>query len=302
MKKSILPLVALVFILLGCNSRQTPQTTEKGFTFAFLTDIHLQPELDAVAGFQKAIDTINLINPDFVLTGGDLVMDVLDQSYSRADSVYNLYKKVSGGLNMPVYNSVGNHEIYAWHRDEAGIEEHPEFGKGMYEKRIGPRYYSFDHEGWHFMVLDAMYRDEEGRYFGRIDNEQVEWIKEDLQKTGKETPIVVSTHIPFLTSYTQLTKGSLEPNSRVMVVENARDVLLDFYDYNLKLVLQGHLHFLEDIFLNNDVHFITGGAVSGKWWNNKPQDPLEEGFLLLHLENEKVDWEYVDYGWTPPGE
>jgi Icc protein len=301
--KKIFSLLGLsLLILWGCNQpvKVADQNQEDEFTFAFLTDIHLQPERSAVEGFQKAIDTINRMNPDFVLTGGDLVMDALGQTYGRADSLYKLYTTVAKGFNMPVYNTVGNHEVFGWHRGEAGLEEHPEFGKGMFEKRFGERYYSFDHKGWHFIVLDAIYRSEEGQYEGMIDDEQINWIKEDLHKTGKETPIVVSVHIPFITSQTQLTRGSLEPNSRGMVIVNSREVLLNFWDYNLKLVLQGHLHFLEDINVNNQVHFITGGAVCGKWWNNKPGDPLEEGFLLVHISGEEFEWEYVDYGWTPP--
>jgi len=290
-----------LLLLVGCNSSKAPKVsdTEEGFTFAFLTDIHLQPELNAVAGFQMAIDTINQIKPDFVLTGGDLVMDVLNQTYGRADSVYKLYKKISGGLSMPVYNTVGNHEVYGWHRDEAGIEVHPEFGKKMFEKEIGERFYSFDHKGWHFIVLDAIYRGENGHYMGKIDDEQIEWLKKDLLNVDAKTPIGMSVHIPFITSSTQLSRGSLAANSEGIVITNSLDVLKLFLEHNLRLVLQGHLHFLEDIYVQNQIHFITAGAVSGRWWANKPESLPQEGFLLLHLKGEEVDWGYVDYGWTP---
>ncbi|MCP4311225.1 MAG: metallophosphoesterase [Bacteroidetes bacterium] len=300
MNNSVLFIITIVFLLAGCRTPKAPEASEKdGFTFAFLTDIHLQPELNAVAGFQKAIDTINIIKPDFVLTGGDLVMDVLNQSYGRADSVYKLYKKVSGGLNMPVYNTVGNHEMYGWHRDEEGIEEHPEFGKKMFESRMGDRFYSFDHKGWHFIVLDAIYRGDDGHYIGRIDQEQIDWLKKDLEKVDKKTPLAMSAHIPFITSSTQLGSGSMTANPEGLVINNSLEVLRLFLDHNLRLVLQGHLHFIEDIFVQNQVHFITGGAVCGRWWNSKPESLPQEGFMLLHLKGEEVDWEYVDYGWTP---
>jgi hypothetical protein len=52
--------------------------------------------------------------------------------------------------------------------------------------------------------------------------------------------------------------------------------------------------------VNDDVHFITGGAVSGRWWNNKPTDYPEEGFLLVKVKGEEIEWDYVDYGWVPP--
>jgi Icc protein len=304
MRKALFLFTCSIWVLCGCGS-PTPEAQDKneeGFTFAFLTDIHLQPELSAVEGFQKAIDTINMIGPDFVLTGGDLVMDVLDQTYGRADSLYDLYEKVSGGFHMPVYNTIGNHEVYGWHREEEGIEEHPEFGKAMFEQRLGKRYYSFDHKGWHFMVLDAVCRSDEGQYTGKIDEEQINWLEQDLRRTGKEMPIIVSVHIPFITSQTQLTRGSMEANPPYLIITNAREVLRHFREYNLKLVLQGHLHYLEEINVNNQIHFITAGAVCGLWWNNKPGTTPEEGFLLVHVKGDDFTWEYVDYGWTPPGQ
>jgi hypothetical protein len=170
----------------------------------------------------------------------------------------------------------------------------------MFENRLGKRYYSFDHKGWHFIVLDAISRHDQGHYIGKIDEEQIQWLKEDLMKMDKETPIAMSVHIPFITSATQLSQGSLAASGESSVITNSLEVLQMFWEYNLKLVLQGHLHFLEDIYVGNKVHFITAGAVSGRWWGNKPESIPEEGFLLVHVTGDELDWEYVDYGWTPP--
>jgi len=292
----------IIFMMSGCG-QQTPksgETTEKAFSFAFLTDIHLQPELGASYGFQWAIKEVNRHNPDFVLTGGDLVMDVLNQTYDRADSLYKMYKDLSGKFKMPVYNTVGNHEVFGWQRKEKGIEEHPEFGKKMFEERLGKRFYSFDHKGWHFIVLDVIYLGEDGQYKGRVDEEQLSWLAEDLNEVDTLTPIAFTSHYPFVTSATQVVRGSTVANPESMVVTNSREVLGMFSEYNLRLVLQGHLHFLEDIYVQNQVHFITGGAVSGKWWNNTPESKPEEGFVMIHVEGDRLEWEYVDFGWTPP--
>ena len=301
MKKSWLFLGLSLLIFAACNTQSSKETIkeEDGFSFAFLTDIHLQPEKNAVAGFRQAIDTVNKLNPDFVITGGDLVMDALDQTHGRVDSLYALYKEVSSEFNMPVYNAVGNHEVYGWHRDEEGIESNPDFGKKMYEKEMGERFYSFDHKGWHFIILDAIYRGEEGNYIGKIDPEQVEWLKGDLDKTDKLTPIAITVHIPFITSRAQLSQGALAANSEGGVITNSLEVLQMFREYNLKLVLQGHLHFNEDLFVGNQVHFITGGAVSGQWWSNKPGSIPEEGFQMIHVKGDELSSEYIDFGWTP---
>ena len=300
MKKAALLFLLIILILSGC--KQKKEASGYDFTFAFLTDIHLQPELNAVEGFQKAIDTLNQIKPDFIITGGDLVRDALNVTHGRADSLYNLYKEVSAGLTMPVYNTIGNHEIFGWESDDEEIKNHPEFGKKMFENRIGERFYSFDHKGWHFIILDAIGRAEDGGYIGEIGEEELEWLKKDIEKTGKETPIALSAHIPFYTAVTQLRKGSLAANSESSVITNAREVMMNLYPYNLRLVLQGHTHFLEDIYVGNKTHFITGGAVCGLWWENKPQSIPDEGFLLVKVRGEQIEWEYVDYGWTPPGE
>jgi 3',5'-cyclic AMP phosphodiesterase CpdA len=302
MKKAFLFVGISLLIFVGCNqpSSKTAVTEEDGFSFAFLTDIHLQPEQGAETGFQWAIREVNKLHPDFVITGGDLVMDVLNQSYGRSDSLYKLYKELSGKFEMPVYNTMGNHENYGWQRNEEGIEQHPEYGKLMYEQRIGPRYYSFDHKGWHFIILDDVYLKEPGVYAGKVDDEQLAWIIRDLEQVDINTPIAISAHIPFITSASQISRGSMAANTEGSVVSNSLDVLRLFSDYNLKLVLQGHLHFLEDIYIQNQVHFITGGAVSGRWWNNEPDSKPEEGFVMIHIKGEELKWEYVDYGWTPP--
>ena len=297
-------LVAALLVLSSCKSPsgRNGQTEADGFSFAFLTDIHLQPERGADLGFQWAIREVNKLNPDFVLTGGDMVMDALNQSYGRVDSLYNLYLELSEKFKMPVYNTIGNHEVYGWQRREEGIEQDPEFGKRMYEQRIGPRYYSFDHKGWHFIILDAVNLEERGMYNGKIDEEQMAWITEDLQQLDRQTPIAISVHFPFVTSAFQLTMGPLARIPKGLVIRNAHKVLALFSEYNLKLVLQGHLHYLEDIYVQNQVHFITGGAVSGQWWNNTPESKPEEGFVMIHVKGEELTWEYVDYGWTPPGD
>lgn len=297
--KNIIILSLISFLLFSCNADKKQQQeieSTKQFTFAFLTDIHLQPERNATDGFKKAIEKVNELNPDFVITGGDLIMDALGVSFERADSLYTLYNEISKEFQMPVYNAFGNHETFGVYK-ESGIEvTHEEYNKKMYENRIGKRYYSFDHEGWHFIVLDAVDVKPERYYYGHIDEEQIAWLKSDLQKITKETPIVITVHIPFITSMTQLTKGSLEPNEEGLVITNARDVLLLLYEYNLKLVLQGHLHFLEDIYVGNKTHFITGGAVSASWWEG-PRGTMEEGFVLVKIKDDQLDWEYIDYGW-----
>jgi 3',5'-cyclic AMP phosphodiesterase CpdA len=282
------------------NQAETaPEDSDTNFSFVFMTDIHLKPELRAPEGFQMAIDTVNAMKPDFVITGGDLVDDALYASHGRADTLYKLYNKMVGGFNMPVYNTIGNHEYYGYDATPPADPGHPEYGEKMFENRMGKRYYSFDHKGWHFMILDGIEKDdsERGTYMGKVDEEQLQWIREDLEITDPETPIVVVVHIPLVSIMPQLTRGPLYADNQSQLITNQQDVLAPFRMMNLKLVLQGHLHALEDLNLMGRTHFLTGGAVCGRWWKTPDNSVLQEGFVKIDVKGDDFTWEYVDYGW-----
>ncbi len=292
----VLILLILTF-LLPLSSCKKKKTGEGDFSFAFLTDIHVQPEKRAAEGFRMAIDRVNSLAPDFVLTGGDLIMDALRQKQSRADSLYALYDSLSAFFSMPVHNAMGNHENFGFNPLSGVDPENPMYGKKMFEKYIGKRYYAFDHKGWRFYILDSVEKDTtgEGVYYGHVDSLQISWLKHDLSQVSPETPLVLVVHIPLVTIMTQLLSGSTAPNSKGIVITNSKEVLGAFQGHDLKLVLQGHLHFLEDLYAEG-THFLTGGAVCASWWNG-PRDGLEEGFVMVHTHGNDFSWEYIDYGW-----
>ncbi|MFN8240398.1 MAG: metallophosphoesterase [Bacteroidales bacterium] len=282
--------VVLVFTWQSCTNKDTGS-----FSFAFMTDIHLTYERHAVEGFKQAIGKVNELKPDFVITGGDLIMDALQQRYSAADSLYDLYIETIKDLKVPLYNTMGNHELYGIYSKSGADKAGNEYGEKMYEARIGNSYYSFEHKGWKFMVLNSVEDTGKDRYIGKIDDQQLAWIKEELDKTSPSMPIVISTHIPFITANTQKYSGTTVANDSSTVVYNGKEVLDLFKGHNLKLVLQGHLHTVEDVFVDG-IHFVTGGAVSAGWWNG-PFENTEEGFMMLTVKGEIVSWKYIDYGW-----
>jgi len=288
-------LVAVSVTILSFSGCNRDIKEKDSFSIAFLTDIHIQPEENAVAGFTQALDSVNKLNPDFILTGGDLIMDALGQSYGRADSLYNLYLEVIKKSNKPVYNTMGNHEIYGIYEKSSADPANPEYGELMFEKRLGKSYYAFEHKGWKFIIINSIEDTKKGKYVGQIDTVQILWITSELKNTDPRTPIVLSTHIPFITAYTQKYGGSTLPNDSSLVVYNSKEIINLFNGYNLKLVLQGHLHTVEDIYIDG-IHFITGGAVSGGWWKG-PYRGFEEGFIYLSFGTNEFRWRYVDYGW-----
>jgi Icc protein len=288
----------LLFLILSVTLSLNSCTDKaNAFRFVFMTDIHLQPERKASEGFASAIKKVNALDPDFVITGGDLIMDALGQSFGRADSLYNLYQTMLPLFKMPVYNTMGNHEVFGLYEDSGIPMSHEEFGKKMFKNRLGngKTYYSFDHKGWHFMILDGIGFTPERRYYGHVDSLQLVWLKNDLSEVDAGTPIVISTHIPFFSVYGQMTNGPNFAMSESSVITNALDVIKAFEGHNLKLALQGHLHMVEEIRYRNTT-YITGGAVSGAWWKGA-RDGFPEGFTVVDVNGNDFSWHYETYGW-----
>jgi Icc protein len=288
---------AVLLLPFSCTQKENkalaPQDNE--FSFVFMTDIHVQRENNAISGFRAAITRVNELNPDFVITGGDLIMDALGQSYGRADSLYYIFTTMQKEFKMPVYNTIGNHEHYGWYASSGADTNHPEYGKQMFEKRIGPRYQRIDRKGWVFLILDSVVKDGKGGYEGGIDAEQIEWMKAQLADIDPKTPIVISLHIPLLTTEAQILRGATAANERGEVVVNSKEVIDLFQNHNLVLVVQGHLHYYETLFVFG-TNYVTGGAVSAAWWEG-PYLGTEEGFVLVKVVNDNVSWEYIDFGW-----
>lgn len=288
----------LLFLLLVISIGCAEPGEENAFSFVFMTDIHLQPERRAGEGYMKAIQAVNKIDPDFVLTGGDLIMDASGVPQSRADSLYTMFNDMTRSLNMPIFHTLGNHEFFGLYKESGISPGHPLYGKKMFKTYMGydRTYHSFNYRGWHFICLDAIACTPEGRYYGYIDPDQIKWLKSDLDALESEAPVVVSTHIPFLTVFTQIRYGSTTPNDSAMVIVNSRLVLDVLDDYNVKLVLQGHLHVVESIRWKN-LLFVTGGAVCARWWNG-PRAGFENGFVVVNIIGDELDWRYKEFDWT----
>ena len=280
------------FVSLPAAAMAAPAAQAANFRFVHFTDTHIQPELRAQAGTEMAFTAINAVQPDLILGGGDLVMDIDSSTPARTKQLLDMYVAAKKGLRAPVYEVPGNHDVYGLHPSSAVSPKDPMYGKKMFEDRIGPRYRSFDHQGWHFILLDSI--GAVGRkFFAEIDALQVEWLRSDLAKVARQTPIVVVTHIGLATAAASLIGNHEGPGS--WEVFNSVEVLGLFAEHNLKAVLQGHSHIREVIHYRG-CQFITSGAVCGNWWKGE-RSGHPEGFGLLTVKGGQLEWEYKTYGW-----
>jgi 3',5'-cyclic AMP phosphodiesterase CpdA len=177
----------------------------KSFSFIFLTDTHIQPELDATHGVDLAMKQARGLKADFVIQGGDHVFDALGVPKERANSLFDLYAKTEQDLGMKVHHTIGNHDCFGVYPASGTGPSDPEYGKKMYVDRFGPAYYSFDHKGVHFIVLDSIGITADRHYEARMSDEQLAWLGKDLSAPATGTPIIVTTHIPLVTAVASYT-------------------------------------------------------------------------------------------------
>jgi 3',5'-cyclic AMP phosphodiesterase CpdA len=280
-----------LFLATNVISQNSNVLKGESFSFAFLTDIHLKPEMGAPKGFQMAIDKVNELNPDFVLTGGDLVYDAMRGNQARSDTLFSLYETMSAGFNMPVYNCLGNHDLFAIYAESPETSDHPDYKYGMFERYFGKTYYSFDHKGWHFIVLNSLDVTPNKRYTGVFGEEELKWLKNDLAKVDTLTPVVLTTHLPMITARAQVNGSDGRGN-----VSNSAEIFKMLEDYKSILILQGHIHWKEYGLVNDRIHFLTGGSIAGNGWKGRRHN-TKEGFVMIHVNGDDFTWEYIDHGW-----
>jgi Icc protein len=235
------------------------------FSFAYISDSHLyKEELNDrfVRSLLRAVDDINRLDPqpDFVLYGGDLAQ--LGQKEEL-----DLGKQILKNLKAPVKMMVGEHD---WFLD---MGEH---WRGLF----GEPQYSFDHKGAHFVTLMSVNEKDFWTERGMTPMQRMqtvagldngvqsrfevgpagrEWLKADLAKVDKNTPLVVFSHSPLYKYYKQWNFWT----------EDADEVQALLRPFKNVTVIHGHTHQL----LSNQIGNIQfHGMLSTAWpWPYAPE-------------------------------
>ena len=281
--------------LAAATPRSLLAATPESFTFVFLTDSHIQPELNAAVGTGMAFKKARTFKADFAIQGGDHVFDSLGVPKQRAVSLFDLYETTEQDLGLKVYHTIGNHDVLGIYPSSGIPPTDPQYGKKLYEDRFGKRFYSFDHKGHHFIVLDSIGITDDRAYEGRIDAEQLQWLAADLAAVPKATPIIVSVHIPLVSAFASYVPAPTSPAAhQSLTVANANEVLALFEGHNVIGVLQGHTHINENVEYKG-VNYITSGAISGNWWKGIRMG-TPEGFTVVNIADGRMTTHYETYG------
>ncbi len=285
---------------------RAPAAGKRVLRIAHMTDVHIQPEKRAGQGMVAALHHVQSQKdrPDIIFNGGDSIMDALEADKARAKLQWDLWNKVlKDECSLPVEHCIGNHDVWGWAKKQSGCTGNEDlYGKkwAVDEFNISNRFRSFDRAGWHFIVLDSTHPHQDS-YMARLDEEQFEWLEDDLRKTGVKTPVLVLSHIPILSACV-IYPGNLESEGRYNMppgwihLDSRRIKNLFARHPNVKVCLSGHLHLVERVEYNG-VTYLCDGAVCGGWWDG-PHQEWSEGYALVDLYDDgRVDRQYVTYGW-----
>ncbi|MGA2504959.1 MAG: metallophosphoesterase [Anaerolineales bacterium] len=277
-------------------SAQQP-SQEIAVRIAHITDMHIGPDGPGVEGFTKALHAVEARHPDIdlIINTGDSIGDALGATKGWVQAQWDAFTGVvKAECSLPIRHAIGNHDVWGWGlpaEEQNSLSTDPLFGKGwaVQELGISNRYYSFDLGGWRFLVLDSTHLPEFAIgqvYTSKLDEEQFNWLVQQLEATPQSTPVCVASHAPIL-SACELLDGNNEVSGNWVVPGafvhiDARRLWSLFWQHpNVKLCLSGHTHQVEDLRYHG-VKYLTDGAVCGNWWNGSYMD-FPPGYVVVNL-------------------
>ena len=274
----------------------------QNFTFAYISDSHIQHIKGNKfvhnwdRGLIRAVAETNLLTPkpDFVIYGGDLA-----QLGNKPELDHGA--EILSALKHKMYYVMGEHDYYL------------DLGE-YWSKLFGPQYYSFDHKGVHFVVLNSILTTDEWTFnrwpsaeqrmleMAGLDNpngspfmvgdKQREWLKKDLDKVDKATPLVVLSHSPLQKIY----KGWN------FWTDDAEQVQALLQPFNKVTVLYGHVHQIQYNQIGN-ISFSSVMATSWPWPYPSTYAQAEQYLPKLTVPMNRADpfferdatgWQYIN--------
>lgn len=301
---------AAPWLLSGCEQAPAPPPGRKRvLRLAHLTDVHVQPERGAGEGMAQCLQHVHALDdpPEMILFGGDNIMDTFANTKQRGEVQWKLWQKtLKDHCKLPFKACIGNHDVWGWHKERSQTTgSEPGWGKewAIDQLQLPGRFYSFDQNGWHFIVLDSTHPapNNPNSYVARLDDEQREWLAGDLQDTPNDRPVLVLSHMPILT-VTALKPDSDGPYPQFRVDQSNMHVdslfirrIFEKYG-NVKLAVSGHTHQLDRCEFHGTT-YCCNGAVCGAWWKgDRPY--CDEGYALIDLYDDSTfQIQYVAYHW-----
>ncbi|WP_157766418.1 metallophosphoesterase family protein [Pedobacter ginsengisoli] len=155
------------------------------------TDLHQDLIKDGEKRLQSFITEMNQAKPDFIIQMGDFCIPK-----EKNKNLMEIWNQFTG----PKYHVIGNHDTDGGFTHDQVVDFWSAKGK----------YYSFDTNGYHFVVLNGNERpegDTSKGYPRSINAAQIKWMKQDLEATS--LPTIVFCHQGIDNDQDGLKEGAL---------------------------------------------------------------------------------------------
>jgi 3',5'-cyclic AMP phosphodiesterase CpdA len=132
--------------------------------------------------FGRAVEQLNLLQPEFVVSVGDLIEGYTDNR-ERLTREWREFQGYVAKLQMPFFYVPGNHDIAS------------KFQRRVWTERFGRTYFEFVYRDVLFLILDS--EDPPGDDFGRLSDDQLAWLKKVLADNKEVRWTLVFIHKPM---------------------------------------------------------------------------------------------------------
>lgn len=205
-------------------------------------------------------------------------------------NLFEPYVEAMSKLDVPVYRTIGNHDMAYWGRSFETSETH-------FNKHFGPTRYSFDVGNVHYIVLNNnFYIGRDYFYMGYIDEQTFLWLERDLKYVPKDKTVFVMLHIP---TRLQVEKPAFQYNYSLMggTTINA-DPLYNLLKEHKTHILSGHTHLSNNIVHSDSLYEHNIAAASGSWWSlDVCTDGTPRGYRVFEINESEVSWYYKSQGY-----
>ena len=224
-----------------------PQTVNNHATRFHLTEV-------SIPVLERVLEHLESFKLDFLLLPGDLTQDGEPENHQW------LAQRLAK-LPFPVYVVPGNHDVPTVLATEnsIGFQDFPSYYQKFGYQESTQHYYTQEIlPGVQLIALNSNQFDREGKLIGLVDEEQLVWLTETLEKVQDKLVLAMIHHnvIEHLPEQSKHTLGK-----RYMLA-NAPQLLAILRKYGVKLIFTGHLHVQDVAELEGIYEICTGSLVS----------------------------------------
>lgn len=220
-----------------------------------ILDFNLSRKLTqySVELMDKLITKINKDKPNLSICLGDLIEDTFNHDNDIINYTY-IWNKLKD-IQVPFYSVIGNHDLRTMNSRKE-LEEIMEYKNATF---------SFDLNGYHFIILTTDIREDSGENDGGIyksqcmSEKELNWLKEDL--SNNTLPCIIFTHFG-LAEDKQKGNYFFEENPEYGLMNN-RHKLKDIinFDNNVIAIFSGHQHWTKQIQETGKNYYLVGSLI-----------------------------------------